>query len=138
MDNKKLHQHCVDWAHWCYTRKFYVTPAAKNILARMQPSKVGQPPDARNDPDMQFFNMAIHTLAAMQEHQDTFVCFSLCYIEQRANIKREAANLNICRRTYYNRVNAFARRALSMSASLKAAHGAMMGREKVGECEAVD
>ncbi|GGX98940.1 hypothetical protein GJV26_15985 [Massilia dura] len=63
----------------------------------MQPSKVREAPDARNNANMQFFNMAVHTLADMKEHQDAMVCFNLHYVEQADNIKRRADELGISR-----------------------------------------
>lgn len=129
MNDKELHQHCINWVEWCRTRGYYLAPGAKNILARMQPHRPGTPPNARNDPDMQFFNMAVHTLADMKEYAKEFACFSFCYVERRRGVKREAARLDICRKTYYNHINAFARKAVSMSLSLKSAHAAMMAQD---------
>jgi len=86
----------------------------------------GIEPSGRNDPDMQFFNMAIHTLADMEEHKEQFACFHFCYIEGRRGVKREAERLKISRRTYYNYVGQFARRAISMSRSLKTVQVAML------------
>jgi hypothetical protein len=128
MNDKELHQYCQDWSWWCYTRKYYIAPGALNILARMQPRKIGNPPDARINPDMQFFNMAIHFLADMQEHKEALVCFNLFYVEHAANIKREAGRLGISRPTYYNRAKAFARKAYSLSVSLKKVHESMAGQ----------
>lgn len=122
MTDQQLDAYCKAWATWCYTRKYYVRPGGKNILARMQPSRSGIEPNARNDPDMQFFNMAIHTLADMKEYVDGMVCFTLHYLDHPEYVKVEAAKLQISRVTYYNRVKAFARRAYSMSHSLKRVH----------------
>jgi len=124
MHDRLLNQLCLDWVHWCRTRKYYIAPGGKSQLGAAQPSKVREAPDARNNPDMQFFNMAVHTLADMKEHQDAMVCFNLYYVEQADNIKRRADELGISRPTYYNRVKAFARKAYVLSLSLKAAHGA--------------
>ncbi|WP_040501807.1 hypothetical protein [Herbaspirillum sp. YR522] len=121
MSDKQVDAYCEDWMNWCYTRRFYLQPGAQGVLARLQPSKTGEPPNARNSPDMQFFNMAIHMLGEMREHAETFACFKLMYVEQAAHIKQQASKLEISRKTYYNRARAFARRAVSMSQSLKAA-----------------
>lgn len=131
MTDKELDAYCEEWVNWCYTRRFYIPPGAMNILARMQPSKTGLPPNARNSPDMQYFNMAIHAMADMVEHRETFVCFSMTYIEQPDSIKREAHKLGIDRSTFYRRSVAFSKKAYSMMKSLKAAHKAMM------ECDSV-
>jgi len=130
MNDKELDAYCEDWVNWCYTRKFYLQPGAQNILARMQPSKSGQPPNARNSADMSFFNMAVHAMADMVEHKESFACFRLCYIEQCGNVKRLAEQLGISRPTYYNRSKAFARKAFSMSLSLKKATEIMLGAEE--------
>lgn len=122
MNDQQLDAYCKAWADWCKSRKFYIKPGAKNILARMQPSRSGQPPNARNDPDMQFFNMAVHTLADMGDYQEKLACFNLHYLDQTEYVKVEAAKLNISRVTYYNRVKSFARHAYSMSLSIKRVH----------------
>lgn len=124
MNDRLLNQLCLDWVHWCYTRRFYIAPGGKSQLGVMQPSKLREPPDARNNADMQFFNMAVHTLADMKEHHDAMVCFNLYYVEQADNIKRKADELGISRPTYYSRARAFARKAHELAQCLKAAHNA--------------
>jgi hypothetical protein len=125
MNDKELHQYCVDWSWWCFTRKYYIAPGSQNILARMQPSKVRPSPDAKNNADMQYFNMAVHALADMLEHKEALICFSLYYVEHATNVKRAAEEIGISRPTYYNRAKAFARKAYILSISLKAATDAM-------------
>lgn len=122
MNDQQLHAYCLEWASWCFTRRFYLKPGAQNILARMQPSRTGVEPNARNNADMQFFNMAVHSLADMKEHAEGLACFNLFYCEQAANVKREADKLGIARSTYYRRITAFARKAYSMSLSIKRVH----------------
>lgn len=124
MNDKQLHEYCKEWATWCYTRRYYLKPGAQNILARMQPSRCGIEPNARNNPDMQFFNMAVHTLADMSEHAAGLTCFNLMYVEQAEYVKREADKLDIARSTYYRRATAFARQAYSLSISIKRVHEA--------------
>jgi hypothetical protein len=92
-------------------------PKAKNILARMQPAKVGLPPDAELSADMQYFNMAVHALCDMDPEQSE--CFLLQFYCQAKNIKKIAYDMKIGRQTFYDRANRFARRAYSMSRSLK-------------------
>lgn len=122
MTDQQLHEYCTEWVSWCFTRRFYLKPGAQNILARMQPSRSGIAPNGRNNPDMQFFNMAIHALADMREHAEGLACFNLYYCDQAANIKREADRLGIARSTYYRRITSFARKAYDMSASIKRVH----------------
>lgn len=126
MDDRLLNQYCLDWMHWCYTRRYYIAPCGKSVLASMQPSRTGLPPNARNSADMQFFNMAVHTLADMKEHHDAMVCFNLLYVEQADNVKRLADQLGISRPTYYNRAKSFARKAFVLAQSLKKAHQVAM------------
>lgn len=122
MNDQQLNGYCQDWVRWCATRGYYLRPGAQNILARMQPSRTGTEPNARNYPDMQFFNMAIHALADMKEHKEGLACFSLFYVDHAPNVKREADKLGIARSTYYRRIMAFARKAYSMSLSIKRVH----------------
>lgn len=117
IENATLHAHCEAWVQWCITRKFYLLPGAKNILARMQPSRVRQPPNAVLSDDLSFFNMAVHALADMKD-QDAD-CFVEYYWNRAKNIKALAAKMDISRRTFYERRDRFARKALSMAASLK-------------------
>lgn len=125
MNDKELDAYCEEWVHWCYTRKFYLQPGAQNILARMQPSKSKEPPNARNSAEMQYFNMAVHAMADMKEHESAYACFKACYVEQPDSLKREIARLEISRGTYYNRTRAFTRQAISLARSLKTAADAM-------------
>lgn len=122
MDDQQLHAYCIEWASWCYTRRFYVKPGGQSLLGRMQPSRSGAEPNARNNPDMQFFNMAVHALADMKEHAEGLACFTLFYLDQAPNVKREADKLGVARSTYYRRVKAFARKAYSLSRSIKRVH----------------
>lgn len=117
IENAALHAHCEAWVQWCLTRKFFLPPGAKNILARMQPSRVGQPPNAILSDDLSFFNMAVHALADMKD-QDA-ECFVEYYWNRAKNIKAVAARMDIARRTFYERRDRFARKAMSMAASLK-------------------
>lgn len=119
LNDQQLHAHCLGWVRWCATRKYYLRPAAQNILARMHPTKTGEEPNIRNDPEMAYFNMAVHALADMPDHAEGWACFRLMYIEQADHIKRQADKLGISRPTYYARARAFARHALSFSHSLK-------------------
>lgn len=131
MSDKELEAYILEWLNWCYTRKFYVPMGAQNILARMQPSKTGLPPNARNSADMQWFNAAVHALGDMKDHAEAFACFKLLYIEERAQVKVEAGKLGISRVTFYNRAKAFARKAISLGQSLKTAYENMQVEEVV-------
>lgn len=134
MNDQQLHAYCLEWVRWSTTRKYYLKPGAQNILARMQPSRSGTEPNARNHPDMQYFHMAIHAMADMKEHEEGLVCFNLFYVDEASNIKREADKLGIARSTYYRRITAFSRKAYSLSLSIKRVHE--MQRERSDESSA--
>lgn len=120
MDYQELNAHCEAWREWCITRKFFIPPGAKNILARMQPSKVSQPPNAIMSDDMSFFNMAVHALTDMQDPDAD--CFVKFYWWRVRHIKKVASEMGIGKQTFYDRKNRFARKAYSMSFSLKRAY----------------
>lgn len=124
MNDKELDLFCWAWNRWCNTRKFYAPPTAQNFLARMRPSKVGVPPNAACSDELSFFNMAVHALADMGDPDVT--CFWAYYAECVENIKAVAAKMGVHRDTFYERKRRFARRALSMSISLKRAHNTAM------------
>lgn len=121
MSDKQLDAYCEEWLRWCDTRKFYFKPGAQNVLARFQAGKAKEPPNARNSADMQWFNAAVYAMADMKEHEETFACFRLMYVEQASNVKRLAEEKGISRVTYYSRARSFARRAVSLSRSFQAA-----------------
>lgn len=116
-----LDEYCRDWVIWTSTRKYYGRPPSKTVLARMQPSKSGNEPNARNHADMPYFNMAIHTLADMKEHQERYVAFMAYYCGEDDMVKRVVARLGIGRQTYYDRIKKFAQDAMNLSQSLKRA-----------------
>jgi hypothetical protein len=113
---------CWEWVRWCVTRKFYIRPPGKSILARLQPSKSGKEPNGRNHPDLQFFNMAVHALGDMPKHKAGFAVFHAHYMGEGDVVKRAADKLGISRPTYYARLAQFAKDAYSMSQSLKRIH----------------
>jgi hypothetical protein len=122
MKDKELNAFCQAWAHWCWTRRYFIRPGTKNVLARMQPSKSGKEPNAELSSELNFFNMAVHSLADMQDHRDDAACFVSYYWDRESNIKAIAAKMGIGRQTYYDRMYRFARKALSMSHSLRRVH----------------
>lgn len=119
--DQDLHAYCLSWAHWCYTRRYFAPPLPRNILARMQPvDRVAMPPDGPMDPDMAFFNMAVHGLA--QDMPSEYACFALFYVHRVPNVKAVAVELGIGRRTYYERMRRFARKAHALTASVRRIH----------------
>ena len=135
MTNGEIDAYCLDWQAWCKSRGFYIRPGAKNILARNMPSKVGQPPNARNSAQMQFFNMALHMLGDMEENAGAVECFNFYYpidgTERAENIKQIADKMGIHRVTYYKRVLAFSRKAFHMAHTLRAVHSGDISTEKL-------
>lgn len=122
LNDNQIDAYCLEWVRWCETRKFYLRPAAQNILARMQPSKSGIEPNIRNNPDMAFFNAAVHSLADMGEHEEGYACFKAKYLVVNELIKVHVDRMGISRPTYYSRARSFARKALSLAGSLKRVH----------------
>lgn len=119
MENNDLHLHCLRWAAWRHTRRFYVRPNPANILARFQPASIGAAPDADLDCEMQFFDAAISAMRNDKDYLADIACFWSFYVKRERNIKRVAADMGIGRRTYYDRVRRAARAAYLMSIDIK-------------------
>lgn len=115
-------EYCQEWVRWCDTRAFYVRPATNGVLGRLQPSKVGTEPNARNSPDMPYFNMAVYTLADMAKWKAKFAAFYAHYLGTPEVAKRAADQLGIGRRTYYDHIKSFSAAAYRLSGSIKKAH----------------
>lgn len=128
MNDKELHAYCEDWFQWCMTRRYFVPPGSKNILARMQPTKIRPAPDAILSAELSYFNMGIHALADMGDADAD--CFVQYYFYRVRNIKKVADEMKIGRRTFYDRLNRFARKAHLLSISLKRAHQESLACDK--------
>ena len=135
LTDRQLEIHCQEWIRWCNTRKFYTRPISQGLLARLQQSKSKDEPHIRNNPDMQFFNAAVHSLAEMPDEADGYACFRARYIETSDLIRVHVEKLGITRPTYYARARSFARMALSLADSLKNAHMESMARPAAAEDE---
>ncbi len=120
MTGNELHAFCENWYRWCVTRGYFIAPGAKNIFARLQPSKVLQPPDAVMSANLSYFNMAVHALVDMKDHDAE--CFIQFYCFRAKNIKTIAARIGIHRDTFYERKQRFAKKAYALSLSLKNMH----------------
>lgn len=126
MRGQELHNFCLRWADWCRTRRFYVPPGAasqKNVLARFQPSKASNPPDAELSSDIYWFNMALHALADMADPD--LECFVRYYWNGDKDIKAVAHKMGIHRDTFYARKTRIAERGYGLALSLRRAHAAM-------------
>ena len=120
-DDQALHAYCLDWVRWCRTRRYLAPPVPATLLARLQPrSGPAREPNGPMDADMSFFNMAVHGLADSFPHE--YVCFAIFYLHESANIKVIAADLNIGRQTFYDRVKRFAKRAHVMTPAIRKIH----------------
>jgi len=118
-------QHCWDWVRWCETRHLYLTSRTQGTLATLIPSTSrGREPNARLDPDMPYFNMAVHMLAEMREHADDWLAFKHYYLLPDRLVKQTVAELGIGTRTYYDRVKRFGKRAMALAPVIKGVHEA--------------
>lgn len=121
MDDQALHAFCLDWVRWCRTRRFLAPPVPSTLLGRLQPrSGEGREPNGPMAADMSFFNMAVHGLAESYPHE--YVCFAIFYMHEATNIKAVAADMNIGRQTFYDRVKRFAKRAQVMTPAIRKIH----------------
>jgi hypothetical protein len=115
-------EYCHEWVRWCQTRGMYMKKAGGSLLGRMQASKTGTEPNARNHPDMTYFNMAVHALADMPKWTVKARAFMAYYVGDGEVVKRTADQLGIGRRTYYDHVKSFADQAHRLAASIKKSH----------------
>ncbi len=128
MNDQAVHAVVEAWVRWCLTRRFFIRPPSANLLARMQPAKIKQPPDARMSADLSWFNKAVYALVDMEDPDAE--AFLYYYWERAGNIKKVAADMGVARSTFYVKVRRFARRAWSTSQSFKRAHDEMSVRAK--------
>lgn len=117
MNERDLHQFCLDWRDWCATRRIFMPRVGGTVLGKMQPAKIGKEPDAIMDAKLSYFNMAVHALVDMGD--DNAKCFVAFYAHQKIPVKVTAGDLGISRDTYYRNVKAFAERAKRLSASFE-------------------
>lgn len=123
MDDKELHEKCLEWAHWCHTRKYFAPPVPQNILAQFQAKKrATKEPDGPLSAYLAFLNMAIHGLH--DQFPEEGICFNLYYFYQFRPVKAIWRALDIGERTFYDRLHRFARRALKLSKTIKQIHTA--------------
>lgn len=121
MSDDELDKFCWSWNRWCFTRRFFLAPGAKNLLARMQPARVGDAPDAVMSADMAYFHTAVHALADMEgTDPECFVSYYALVQQNSMPIKTIAAKLGVSTSTFYEKKAKFARRALMLAKSLKA------------------
>ncbi|MFM0020896.1 hypothetical protein [Paraburkholderia azotifigens] len=125
MNDHQIDEYCDRWLWWCLTRRLYVPSGKLNILARLQPRRSPvRETDARLDPEMPYFNSALHGLFDEEGREDEAACFLGVYWYD-AKIKQVAAELKCARGTVYNRARKFAQDAIRMSKALRKAQDAM-------------
>ena len=128
MNQQDLHTYCLRWIAWRESRRLYVKPMSGNVLARLQPSRIGTEPDAALDPQMPCFEMAVAAMREMPEHEASAVCFWLFYVERVRRIKVVASRLGIGRRTFYDRVHRAARLAHKLSVGIAKAQQTVLAQ----------
>ncbi|MDR5776709.1 MULTISPECIES: hypothetical protein [unclassified Caballeronia] len=118
------------WVAWCLTRRIFAPYVKSNVLARLQPARraMAREPDSFLDPEMPFFNMAIHALCEQGGRAHEAECFLGVYW-YNANIKTLAYEQNCARGTIYNRARRFAERAESLSKSIRRASESFMSEK---------
>lgn len=125
MEENHIDEKCARWAWWCMTRRLFAPSTKSNILARLQPRRVRScEPDAFMDASMPFLNMAVHALCERPEHADEAACFVGVYWYS-VNIKALAREQQCARGTIYNRARSFAKRAESLSHTIRKVHESM-------------
>jgi hypothetical protein len=146
---------CQAWAKWCRTREFYMKPSGLSLLGRLQgqsapekgePVRTGLPPNARNDPFMQYFNGAVHACKDNRKYAEWFKAFDHFYNPQNypnAQLVKQVCVLlgkpregcadpesvkpghpdweDLPHRTYYNRVKKFGQAAYALAPSIQRA-----------------
>lgn len=112
-----LHQLCEQWAHWCWSRRFYAKPSMPasllgNLQKRTRPP--GQPggPDAIASAELLAFHLAV--LGQPADALDRQV-FELHYLHRVKNVKTAAAAVGIGRQHWYTLLREFRRRAHAAS-----------------------
>ncbi len=106
-ENQVLHLFCMDWAEWHRSRRLFAPPIPKNILARMQPSKSNEVPDAVLSSDASFFNLSV----LAQEESRAKMIFYLYYIHRVRNIKMVAEQMNLSTSMWYREMREFRAKA---------------------------
>ncbi|BEU21582.1 hypothetical protein [Paraburkholderia sp. 22B1P] len=125
-DNTQVDWQCNRWVWWCDTRRLFAPPVKSNLLARLQVNRRGAAlePDSFLDPEMPFFNMAVHALCDQAEYAQEAACFIGVHW-YNCNIKALAREQQCARGTVYNRARSFARRALALSKTIRTVHESM-------------
>jgi len=95
--NQEQHLFCVEWGQWHRSRRLFAPPVPPTILARLQPSRVGEPPDARLSADLSYFNLS---LLAQPEGTGKLAMYYF-YVYQLRPIKAVASAMGISTQGFY-------------------------------------
>lgn len=105
------------WKVWCDSKKFFVEPEHKNILARLMPAPLEPEGDGELSADLAYFNMAVRALVDMGDKDaEPFLYY---YWRRCKNVKVVAYKLGIARRTFYNARNRFALKAMRLARNFR-------------------
>jgi hypothetical protein len=114
-DDRQLDLFCLRWAAWCRTRRFLGAPRVPpSILARMQPGRVREAPDAEMSAELSAFNTAV----SAQPDSPAKVSFLLFYLHPARSVKEAAFAQGITRDAFYRRVRRFRRHAYRSAIAL--------------------
>jgi hypothetical protein len=124
LTDDELHALCLRWAQWSRTRRFFGAPRVPpGVLARMQPGRVREAPDAPMSAELALFNTAV----AAQPDGDAKLSFLIFYLHPARSVKEAAAAQEVSRDGFYRRVRRFRRKAYRSALAL--AHA------EVGSCK---
>lgn len=132
-ENHELDEFCSRWAQWHVGCRRWAPPVPSNILARMQPSKVREAPDAALSADMSYFNLAV----LAQDEGTGKRAFYIYYLLPGANIKVAADYLGVSRNTFYKTLKTFRARAYRSYRSMVAGQDrvTVQGDNETGDTE---
>jgi len=95
--NQEQHLFCVDWGDWHRSRRLFAPPVPPTILARLQPARVGELPDARLSADLSYFNLSV---LAQPESAGKLALYYF-YVHQLRPIKAVSAEMGISTQGFY-------------------------------------
>lgn len=99
-DGTELNDFCNRWAAWHRSRRLFAPPIPQNILARMRPQPVRQPPDGILSADLSYFNLALLSQPEGRAKQ----AFYLFYLHGARPIKYVASEMGITTQGFYKAV----------------------------------
>jgi hypothetical protein len=108
--NEAAYQMAQEWVKWLDSRRFLGPPLQRNILAQFMPSKTGREPNGPMSAELNAFNLAVSSLDVGE-----FVPFVVIYCEIKIKpIKAIAADMGICRDTFYERAHCAASKCIGL------------------------